>query len=148
MFQNIGADKIKYHKSKYSHKITLIRKIDQKFKKLGIHWGYSTKFSAQWDKIVIHLTIFSTLRQNCNLPLKLFGSVGQNCNSSIKLFETVGQNCYSPHKIFDNLRQNCNWLLKIFGTVGQNCNSPHNFFETATKLQLTSQIFQLCETKL
>ena len=27
MFQNNGADKIKYNQSKYSHKITLIRKL-------------------------------------------------------------------------------------------------------------------------
>ena len=44
MFQNIGADKVKYHKWKYSQKITLNRKPTAKIKKLGIHGGTSKNF--------------------------------------------------------------------------------------------------------
>ena len=82
MCQNIGADKIKFHKSKYSHKITLIRKVCE-FQKIGYTEGGGTpqKF-RQRDKIVIHLSKVSSLRQNCNSHHK-FGN--QNSRYSGKL---------------------------------------------------------------
>ena len=62
---------MKYHKSKYSHKITLNRKTAAKFKKLVMHGA----------------------------PHKIFGTVGQNFNSLQKVFDTVGQNFdFSPQK--------------------------------------------------